>query len=171
MNTIFIDPIDREDLLEMVNTSLERHFSQGYSNSVSKMAKTLSAAILELYEVWKEEKKSSNVAHYVVDISCINRIIHGLKQVPPGLLGNVSKLYRLWVHEVCRVWGDQLMSEDDRVWFLKHLDRVCTSHLKQNLDQFLFASSIGNINYKVLPKIHVSKLQSSTSEVDEVILV
>ena len=128
----------------------------------------MAQATVDVYNVWAE-KSCSDSAHYKVGISCINRVLVGLKSVLPSKLGNANKLHRLWVHEICRVWGDRLTSEEDRFWFLKHLDRISTVHFKQNLNQYLFASSLGNVDYRTLPKIHFSKLQSANGlDVDEV---
>lgn len=125
-------------------------------------------ATIELYEVWKQEKSDTGIAHYSVGMSCINRIVQGLKQVSPASLTNANKLHRLWIHEICRVWADRLTSEEDRAWFLQSLDKISVTHFKLNLDQCSFTSSYGNMDYKILPKIYFSKLQSAESVVDEV---
>jgi hypothetical protein len=78
-------------------------------------------------------------------------------------LPNVNKLHRLWIHETCRVWADRLMSDEDRQWFISHLDRIGLVHFKQNLSKYLFASAMGGADYTILPKIHFSKLPSLKS--------
>ena len=115
-----------------------------------------------MFKIW-EEKTADGVGHYTVDISCITRVIQGIKRVPPTCLTNANKLHRLWVHECCRVWGDRLASSEDHVWFLKHLDEISMTRYKQNLDQYLFASSLGSADYSNLPNIHFSNLQSINS--------
>ena len=109
------------------------------------------------------EKAVDGVCHYTVSISCVTRVIQGISRVPSSCLTNANKLHRLWVHECCRVWGDRLVSSDDRVWFLKNLDQVSIARFKQNLDQYLFASSLGSADYSNLPNIHFSTLQSINS--------
>ena len=129
-------------------------------------------ATIDLYEKW-EEKAADGIGHYTVGISCVTRILFGMRRVPSTCLTNVNKLHRLWVHECCRVWGDRLVSSDDRNWFLKNLDQISLARFKQNLDQYLFASSLGSADYSNLPNIHFSTLQSiGSSEIicDEVFL-
>lgn len=41
MNSIYVDEVTQQDLQEMVTNSLERHFSEEYSNTVSKLAKVI----------------------------------------------------------------------------------------------------------------------------------
>lgn len=119
----------------------------------------MSLATVDLYRIW-EEKTEENVAHYSVSVSCVNRVIQGLMSVPSSCLTNAIKLHRLWIHEACRVWADRLMTEEDRKWFIRHLDRIGVTHFKQNLDKYLFASAMGGADYRILPKIHFSKLQN-----------
>lgn len=183
MNTIFIDPMTNDDLITMSTTIMERHFSDGFVNSVAKLANVgfadsslvgenfnkmsilsqeVSVATIELFQVWEEKEKDS-VSHYSVSVSCVNRVIQGLMSVPAANLVNANKLHRLWIHETCRVWADRLMTDDDRKWFLLHVDRIGVAHFKQSLDKYLFASAMGGADYRILPKIHFSKLQSLTA--------
>ncbi len=42
MNTIFIDPMTTDDLITMTTTIMERHFADGFVNSVAKLANVCS---------------------------------------------------------------------------------------------------------------------------------
>ena len=136
----------------------------------------VSAATVDAYHsCWMSEARiTSDVAHYKVGICCISRIVQGLTSVPCNLLTDANKLHRLWIHEVCRAWGDRLTSHQDRRHFLTLLDRVSMDHFKQSIDQYLSVTSAGKADYSMLPKIHFSQLQSfNATEVicDEVILL
>ena len=37
-------------------------------------------------------------------------------------------LVRLWTHEVQRVFGDRLVDQSDREWFLSHVDETIDKH-------------------------------------------
>ena len=119
-------------------------------------------ATVDLFQVWGE-KEDEHVPHYCISVSCVNRVMQGLTAVPAASLTNAIKLHRLWIHEACRVWADRLMTEDDRVWFIRHMDRIGVQHFKLNLDKYLFASSMGGADFRILPKIHFSSLQNSSS--------
>lgn len=45
-----------------------------------------------------------------------------------------ANMVRLWVHESLRVFGDRLVDDSDREWFLHHLNQMVGStriHVKQ----------------------------------------
>lgn len=119
-------------------------------------------ATIEMYNVWLEKGEDA-VPHYTVSINCVYRVVQGLVNVKSSNLSNSNKLHRLWVHEVCRVWADRLDGEEDRKWFLGHIDRLSNTYFKQGLDQLLFASSIETTNLATLPKIFFSSLPKKDS--------
>ena len=53
-------------------------------------------------------------SHYVFNLRDFARVIRGVLLVPHDNMHEVDKLYRLWVHEVYRVFYDRLTDHDDR---------------------------------------------------------
>lgn len=49
MNIVYIDQFSRDDLQEMVTSALQKHFSKGYSNAVSKLAKVSPSSSLATF--------------------------------------------------------------------------------------------------------------------------
>ena len=43
------------------------------------------------------------------------RVIRGVLLCPPKVFKDEKKLYRLWVHEIYRVFYDRLIDDDDRL--------------------------------------------------------
>ena len=124
----------------------------------------VSAATVEMYNLcWVGESKIDWLPHYQVGMRCIERVLEGIQQVAASHLSDVNKLHRLWIHEICRVWADRLTSDDHRRCFLNHVNCVSLSSFKQNIDQYLFASTVGKADYSILPKIYFSALQNLNS--------
>lgn len=96
-------------------------------------------------------------------VTCIERVLEGIKQVNASRLSDVNKLHRLWIHEICRVWADRFTCDEHRRSFLYHINRVSTSRFKQSIDQYLFASAVGKADYSILPKIYFSAIQNLNS--------
>ena len=48
-----------------------------------------------------------------------------------------ANMVRLWVHESLRVFGDRLVDDSDREWFLKHLNTMVRETWR--LSQLIFA--------------------------------
>lgn len=46
----------------------------------------------------------------------------GVLMVKPKDSFGKANMVRLWVHESLRVFGDRLVDDPDREWFLKHLN-------------------------------------------------
>ena len=53
-------------------------------------------------------------SHYVFNLRDFARVIRGVLLVPHDNMSEVDKLYRLWVHEVYRVFYDRLTDHADR---------------------------------------------------------
>jgi dynein heavy chain, axonemal len=50
---------------------------------------------------------------------------------------NSGSLARLWLHESLRVFGDRLVNDTDRSWFMLHLDATVSAHLHAKLEDLL----------------------------------
>jgi len=48
-----------------------------------------------------------------------------------------KKLYRLWVHEIYRVFYDRLIDDEDRLTFFSMVKEVMNDLLKQNIGTLL----------------------------------
>lgn len=53
-------------------------------------------------------------SHYTFNLRDFSKVVRGLMLVPASRMGSAEKLYRLWVHETTRVFGDRLVDDADR---------------------------------------------------------
>lgn len=54
-----------------------------------------------------------------------------------------ANMVRLWVHESLRVFGDRLVDDSDREWFLKHLNTMVREARRLKVRFFLSANPHG----------------------------
>lgn len=59
--------------------------------------------------------------------------IQGVVMVTPTNDFRKRNMVRLWTHESLRVFGDRLVDDADREWFLQHLNNMVSSSYSWNL--------------------------------------
>ncbi len=123
-------------------------------------------ATIEFYCRWKPVVAEAD-PHYIMGVSCLARVCQGLMTVPASRLNDPGKLHRLWIHEVCHVWGDRLTTADIRSSFLEELNNLSMSHFKQGIDKYLYSAPTGAPDYRFLPKIYFSHLCSRVFQVSQ----
>lgn len=66
-----------------------------------------------------------------------SRVVRGLLLVPATHLTENSKLMRLWVHEVYRVFYDRLVDDQDRSVFFNMVSTTVATHFKTDVQKLL----------------------------------
>ncbi|PFH33986.1 dynein heavy chain family protein [Besnoitia besnoiti] len=90
-----------------------REFAEG----VQKVADSLPAASLELYEgVVSKLTRTPAKFHYVFNLRDLSRIYQGLWQAKPSAVAEGRALVRLWRHECLRVFQDRLIDAQERAY-------------------------------------------------------
>eukprot|EP00903_Cladosiphon_okamuranus_P016611 g15323.t1 len=72
-------------------------------------------------------------SHYTFNLRDFSRVIQGVLMVKPKDGFGKANMVRLWVHESLRVFGDRLVDDSDREWFLKHLNTMVSVHFGTKL--------------------------------------
>lgn len=54
-------------------------------------------------------------SHYVFNLRDFARVIRGVLLLPSTHMTDTDKMFRLWIHEVYRVFYDRLIDSDDRL--------------------------------------------------------
>ena len=76
-------------------------------------------------------------SHYVFNLRDFARVIKGVLLVPASNMIESDKLYRLWIHEVYRVFYDRLIDQEDRETFFSIVSGAIKDHFKSSLDKVL----------------------------------
>jgi len=58
-------------------------------------------------------------SHYLFNLRDFAKVIFGICMGDKDTVTSIDVIVRLWTHEVMRVFGDRLISEDDRILMLK----------------------------------------------------
>ena len=58
-------------------------------------------------------------SHYLFNLRDLAKVIFGICMGDKDTVTSIDVIVRLWTHEVMRVFGDRLISEEDRILMLK----------------------------------------------------
>ena len=63
------------------------------------------------------------------------RVTRSVLLVPSSVMKEEKKLYRLWIHEIYRVFYDRLIDDDDKNTFFTLTKSVLNDVLKQDINK------------------------------------
>eukprot|EP00116_Pleurobrachia_bachei_P012366 sb/3472628/ len=86
-------------------------------------------------------------SHYVFNLRDFSRVVQGMLLLKGPSADSPAKMYRLWVHEVYRVFYDRLVDAEDRKQFFTFVKSVVTDRFKQNFGKLF--SHLGQIGKEV----------------------
>lgn len=95
-------------------------------------------------------------SHYTFNLRDFTRVIKGVLLLPASRCKTVEKLFRLWVHETCRVFGDRLIDDNDRIQLFDIMKFASYNYLRQPMDIYL--SDLMSDEENSLTYIHLRNL-------------
>ena len=103
------------ECLQTIYTNVISGFLKSFADKVGKVSERLVNGILALH------KKVSTVFlpkavkfHYIFNLRDLSNIVQGILFGTPTTLKEPIDLVRAWLHESTRVYGDKLITADDR---------------------------------------------------------
>ncbi|XP_055607362.1 dynein axonemal heavy chain 3 isoform X2 [Uranotaenia lowii] len=135
MFVVSVDSFEDTTLNRIFSAIGEWHFSKGYPDTVSRMAKNLSSAVVAVYRGAIENFLPTPAkSHYLFSLRDVTRIYQGIVLVPAKRLPDPEKLTRLWAHETYRVFYDRLVDDNDKQMLLRIVEEAANSQLRLKLE-------------------------------------
>jgi dynein heavy chain len=135
---VAVDAFEETTLMRIFTSIGDWHFSKGYPETVSRLAKGLSNAIIDVYKGAIDFFLPTPAkSHYTFSLRDVTRVYQGIVMVPPKKMPDPEKLARLWAHEIYRVFYDRLIDDKDKTMLLRLVESSCNNHLRLKLDQAL----------------------------------
>jgi dynein heavy chain len=104
----------KESTLKIYDSILDRHCEE-FSDEVKQIIPKITMATYTLYENIKEKMPRTPVKfHYIFNLRDFSKVYEGLLQMTIDKFNDKAKVIRLWRNEVTRVFGDRLISIDDK---------------------------------------------------------
>ena len=113
-NIITYSDLGRESIL-MIFSKIVVAFLSSFSESISEMLDRIVETTLKVYNsVMNTLKPTPNKSHYTFNLRDMSKIFQGLCSAYSKETTAPVDLVRLWVHENKRVFGDRMVSNEDR---------------------------------------------------------
>jgi dynein heavy chain len=139
-NIISVTPIDPDGMTRIFATILGWFMGQFTSISAAAVVQPVVQATLEVFQtVSVELLPTPSKSHYTFNLRDIAKVVQGVLNTSPSECASETDIFRLWTHEVRRVFQDRLTDEIDRAWFEKMHGEVVQKHFKKSM-----SSIIGN---------------------------
>ncbi|CAF4222790.1 unnamed protein product, partial [Adineta steineri] len=137
-NIISIDSFSDETMQKIFTSIVDWHFARGFEASFQRVGRLLIQATMAIYKKACDQfLPTPQKSHYIFNLRDFSRVVRGVLLAPPTHMKEEKKLYRLWVHEVYRVFYDRLIDDEDRSTFFSMVKDVMNETLKQNMNNLL----------------------------------
>lgn len=138
MSILAIDSFDDNTLKKIFTSIVDWHFGKDYDPEVVRWARPMINATMQVYKsAMSLFLPTPAKSHYVFNLRDFSRVVRGLLLIPASHLTEPTKLMRLWVHEVYRVFYDRLVDEKDRLTFFTLTSSTVEENFKQDMQKML----------------------------------
>eukprot|EP00746_Dinoflagellata_sp_MGD_P128313 gnl/MRDRNA2_/MRDRNA2_62704_c0_seq1.p1 gnl/MRDRNA2_/MRDRNA2_62704_c0~~gnl/MRDRNA2_/MRDRNA2_62704_c0_seq1.p1 ORF type:complete len:2643 (+),score=576.00 gnl/MRDRNA2_/MRDRNA2_62704_c0_seq1:1172-7930(+) len=122
--------LDDDNMSRIFQTVLDWKFQDAnYPGDIQALSKKIVAGTLEMYKAAAEELLPTPLkVHYTFNLRDFAKVIFGILLMPKDQCDGTNRHIRLWIHEVWRVFGDRLTTNEDRQWMLTNT-RECTKRV------------------------------------------
>jgi len=111
----------------------------GFAPEVSGMEQKIVSATAKVYDkIQAELKPTPAKTHYTFNLRDFSKVICGICLATKKELTSVDTSIRLWAHESCRIFGDRLINNEDRMWMLETVREITRNPFGSSFDT-LFA--------------------------------
>jgi len=112
-----------DDSLRLIFTTILTNFLGPFEQEVQLHGAGLVKATIQLYNTILEElRPTPTKPHYTFNMRDISKTFQGMLMVDRRKVTTGVQLGRLWMHENTRVFGDRLISDEDKGWLKRVLE-------------------------------------------------
>lgn len=132
----------KETIFKIFSNILD-NFLFDFDDSVKTLSHAIVNASNEFYErIIKERLPSPSKFFYTFNLRDLSKTFMGIMQTSRVITREPKQLIKLWAHEIQRVFGDRLNSQEDIAWMHQNLGSISGSYLYNKADSNTFPSLI-----------------------------
>ena len=138
-------PTPNENSMTDIFTGIARGFFKKFNPAIQLLwANTVTATITLFLKLTAELLPTPMKMHYTFNLRDVGTVFQGILQANHKNIKDDDDVRQLWIHEVCRVFYDRLINQEDRDQFnvlcLKSLNK--SFHVKYTFDELFKDSNI-----------------------------
>jgi dynein heavy chain len=134
---MFCVPEASSSMLQKIFGSILGGFlNTGFQEGAKVLCDPAVLSTIEIYEKISAEKRATPAKfHYLFNLRDVSKVIQGMLMVKPASCQNPETVVKLWIHEICRVFKDRLINEEDNEWFVEQVMDNLSRNFKSALDK------------------------------------
>ena len=106
-------------MFKIFNTILSTKFKEGFADTIVTKSSKFTSMILEIYEKSKLNfLPLPSKIHYMFNLRDVSKIVQGVCQVSSKTCTSFEHFAKVIVHEIWRILGDKLNTQEDRMFLL-----------------------------------------------------
>ncbi|KAI8916282.1 dynein heavy chain and region D6 of dynein motor-domain-containing protein [Gorgonomyces haynaldii] len=122
---VFNITFPKEESLNRIYSNIIQGHTSIFSDSVKRASEKLTGITLKLFaEISKNLMPTPSKFHYIFNLRDISRIYEGICQGTPDHFTESKQFVRLWRNETMRVFYDRLVTDQDREYVSKLINRL-----------------------------------------------
>jgi dynein heavy chain len=136
---VSMNNFDNNTMVRIYTKLMKWHCTKNnFSDEISFVLESTIAGSVEVFKQAQSYLKPTPAkCHYIYNIRDLSRVIQGVQMLSKEEATDGDKVLKLWAHEVCRVFGDRLVSDEDEVWFYEMIYIVCRDKNRDDLERIL----------------------------------
>lgn len=133
-----IDSFDDNTMKKIFQAIVDWNFSKEFDSEVVRWSRPMVQATMHVYKTASSLfLPTPSKSHYIFNLRDFSRVIRGILLMPNTHLKDGSKLMRLWVHEVYRVFYDRLVDDGDRQICFNLVSETIAENFKTDIVKLL----------------------------------
>lgn len=124
-----------DDSLVLIFSTIVSNFLSAFEPEVHEQAHGMVEASVNIYNTILEElRPTPTKPHYVFNMRDLSKVFQGLLMIDKRKVQTGVGVSRVFVHEVSRVFGDRLVSDEDKNWLMQTVEQKFRAASKLNWD-------------------------------------
>ncbi|XP_076248728.1 dynein heavy chain at 16F [Calliopsis andreniformis] len=120
-------PTPTEQSLKGIFKAIMNGFLEDFIESVKQVGDKIVNATVDVYQKIAEDLlPTPEKSHYIFNLRDLSKCIQGIMQVEAAVVKQPKEMFRLFYHECLRVFHDRLINLEDKSYFYRLLNNICT---------------------------------------------